>query len=104
MSVIAGLWYSGSFHQLGAQALGIAAAFGSIFIASYAIFGLIKATIGLRVTEEEEDAGLDISEHGMYGYPEAFIPAEEFTTGGTVPQPVSAPAVTTMAADRPSEA
>ncbi len=31
----------------------------------------------LRVTADEEDAGLDISEHGMYGYPEQFIPAPE---------------------------
>ena len=29
------------------------------------------------MTAEEEDAGLDISEHGMYGYPEQFIPAPE---------------------------
>jgi Amt family ammonium transporter len=34
------------------------------------------AVHGLRVTAEE-DAGLDISEHGMYGYPEQFIPAPE---------------------------
>ena len=40
-------------------------------------FAVIKATYGLRVTAEEEDAGLDISEHGMYGYPEQFIPAPE---------------------------
>ena len=44
---------------------------------SFGTFWLIKKTIGLRVTEEEEDAGLDISEHGMYGYPEQFIPAPE---------------------------
>ena len=31
----------------------------------------------MRVTAEEEDAGLDISEHGMYGYPEQFIPQAE---------------------------
>ena len=36
-----------------------------------------RKTIGLRVTEEEEIAGLDISEHGMYGYPEQFIPDAE---------------------------
>ena len=38
---------------------------------------MIKKTYGLRVSAEEEDAGLDISEHGMYGYPEQFIPAPE---------------------------
>ena len=36
---------------------------------------LIKKTYGLRVSTEEEEAGLDIVEHGMYGYPEQFIPA-----------------------------
>jgi Amt family ammonium transporter len=72
-----GLWYSGSFDQLGAQALGIGAAFAFAFAASLAVFGLIKATIGLRVSPEQEEAGLDIVEHGMYGYPEQFIPSPD---------------------------
>ena len=80
-----GLWYSGSFHQLGAQALGVGVVFAIVLTVSYAIFAAIKHTIGLRVTDEEEDAGLDISETGMYGYPEQFIPASEMGTmfGGT---------------------
>ncbi len=45
-----------------------------VFAASFATFYVIKKVYGLRVTEAEEDAGLDISEHGMYGYPEQFIP------------------------------
>ncbi|HEU5105986.1 MAG TPA: ammonium transporter [Solirubrobacterales bacterium] len=95
-----GLWYSGSFHQLGAQALGVLVAFACVFVASYVIFFLIKKTIGLRVTAEEEDAGLDISEHGMYGYPEQFIPQPEYSTGaqlgGTSTAPTAArPAVST---------
>jgi Amt family ammonium transporter len=72
-----GLWYTGSFHQLGAQALGIGAAFGAAFASSFAIFWAIKKTIGLRVSAEDEEAGLDIVEHGMYGYPEQFIPVPE---------------------------
>ena len=81
-----GLWYSGSFHQLGAQALGIGASFAFAFGASLVVFALIKATIGLRVTAEQEEAGLDIVEHGMYGYPELFIPepdggSSRFTPG-----------------------
>ena len=44
---------------------------------------LIKATIGLRVSDDEELAGLDISEHGMYGYPEVFIPQEEYPVSST---------------------
>jgi Amt family ammonium transporter len=96
-----GLWYSGSFHQLGAQALGVATAFACVFVVSYVTFAAIKATIGLRVTAEEEEAGLDISETGMYGYPEQFIPAPEY--GAAVPEtPTRAPAP--VPATRPGEA
>ena len=62
--------------------------FAFVFAASYATFFLIKKTYGLRVTAEEEDAGLDISEHGMYGYPEQFIPAPELVGYGAMPTPV----------------
>ena len=72
-----GLFYSGELTQLAAQAIGVAVAFAFVFAMSYATFALIKATIGLRVSPEQEDAGLDIVEHGMYGYPEQFIPAPE---------------------------
>ena len=77
-----GLWYTGSFHQLGVQALGIAVVFSFVFVVSYTTFAIIKATYGLRVTEAQEDAGLDITEHGMYGYPEQFIPASELVGSG----------------------
>jgi ammonium transporter, Amt family len=102
-----GLWYTGSFHQLGAQALGVGVVFVLVLAVSYAVFGLIKMTIGLRVTPEEEDAGLDISEHGMYGYPEQFIPPEEWPggaagVGSPVPAPAAAATVTTMSNDRPT--
>jgi Amt family ammonium transporter len=69
-----GLWYSGSFHQLLVQGLGVAASFASVFAASYAVFWVIKKTDGLRVSPEEERNGLDIAEHGMWGYPERFMP------------------------------
>ena len=59
------------------QALGIVTVFAFVFTLSFGTFWAIKKTYGLRVTAEEEDAGLDISEHGMYGYPEQFIPAPE---------------------------
>jgi Amt family ammonium transporter len=80
-----GLVYSGSVHQLWIQAVGVAAAFSSVFVISYAAFFVIKKTVGLRVSAEEEDAGLDIAEHGMYGYPEQFIPAPEYGAGSTGP-------------------
>jgi Amt family ammonium transporter len=72
-----GLFYSGDFSQLGVQALAVLFTFAAVFVLSYGTLWLIKATIGLRVPEEHEDAGLDISEHGMYGYPEQFIPEAE---------------------------
>jgi Amt family ammonium transporter len=84
-----GLVYSGSFTQLGYQALGVAMVFGFVFLLSFATFFAIKRTIGLRVAPEAEDAGLDIVEHGMYGYPEAFIPGAEIgaeSHGPAVPQ------------------
>jgi len=72
-----GLVYSGSFAQLGNQALGVVTVFAFVFAASFITFWVIKHTYGMRVSAEEEDAGLDITEHGMYGYPEQFIPAPE---------------------------
>jgi Amt family ammonium transporter len=80
-----GFVYSGSIHQFAIQALGVAAAFVCVFVVSYVVFGAIKKTIGLRVTDAEEEAGLDIAEHGMYGYPEQFIPDTEIGAGSTGP-------------------
>ena len=80
-----GLVYSGSFKQLIGQAAAILIAFSFVFVASLITFWVIKKTYGLRVTPEEENAGLDISEHGMYGYPEQFIPAPELVGYGAVP-------------------
>jgi ammonium transporter, Amt family len=84
-----GLIYNGSFEQLGTQALGVVVVFAFVFTLSFATFWAIKKTYGLRVTAEEEEAGLDISEHGMYGYPEQFIPAPELI--GYSPAPASRP-------------
>jgi Amt family ammonium transporter len=92
-----GLFYTGSLHQLWGQFVGVVSAFVFVFVFSFATFYLIKKTIGLRVSAEEEDAGLDISEHGMYGYPEQFIPAPELVGYAPAAMPVKsgAPAATT---------
>jgi len=50
------------------QLIGIAAVFAFVFVASLILFYLIKVTVGLRVSEEEEEAGLDVEEHGVSGY------------------------------------
>jgi ammonium transporter, Amt family len=93
-----GLLYNGSFEQLGRQALGVVTVFAFVFAVSYATFWAIKKTYGLRVTADEEEAGLDISEHGMYGYPEQFIPVPELVGYGAAPTVARpAAAVTAMA-------
>src|SRR5437879_2565259 len=78
-----GLFYTGSFHQLGAQAIAVGVAFVTVFTLSYGLFWIIKKTVGLRVSSREEMEGLDISEHGMWGYPESFMPVP----GGVYRQP-----------------
>jgi len=69
-----GLVYTGSFHQLGVQALGIGAVGVWTFGASFATLKAFDLLWGIRVDEEAETAGLDVSEHGMWGYPEFYIP------------------------------
>jgi ammonium transporter, Amt family len=93
-----GLLYSGELTQLIAQAVGVAVAFTFVFAMSYATFAAIKATIGLRVSEGDEEAGLDIVEHGMYGYPEQFIPPTETAGAIAGPTPQPAPALATQQA------
>ena len=60
-----GLFYTGSFYQLGVQALGFisVAAYTAIFMTI--TFFIIKKTVGLRVSKEEEIKGLDSTEHGL---------------------------------------
>lgn len=58
----------------GAQALGLVAIFAWTFIASLIVWGIIKLVMGIRVSEEDEYEGVDISECGLEAYP-------EFTSG-----------------------
>ena len=95
-----GLFQGGGLEQLGDQALGVVVAFACVFAVSYMVFGLIKATIGLRVSADQEEAGLDIVEHGMYGYPEQFIPVPE--QSAPVPGRAAAPAPVMSASARPA--
>lgn len=74
-----GLFLGGGFGQLGLQAVGVAAVFTYVFIASYAMFFVISKTVGLRITAEEERVGVDISEHGNEAYAD-FIPASQTIT------------------------
>ncbi len=64
-----GLFNGGGAAQLGAQAIGVIAYALWAVVTSFIFLYIMKVTVGLRVTEEEEIAGLDISEHGSLAYP-----------------------------------
>jgi ammonium transporter, Amt family len=77
-----GLFYGGGWHQLGVQAMGVIACGLFAFIASFILLYAMKAAMkGLRVSEEEEIIGLDMSEHGSYGYPELLKHKENSPIG-----------------------
>ncbi len=63
-----GLLYGGGLRLLGVQTLGVVAVLIFAAIMGAIIFGILKATIGIRVTKEEEVNGLDIDEHGISAY------------------------------------
>ena len=69
-----GLVYTGSFHQLGQQAIGLVAVGAFSFATSYGCLWLLNKLWGIRVPAEVEIQGLDVHEHGMWGYPEFYIP------------------------------
>ena len=60
-----GLFYGGGFHFLGVQTLGVVTVAAYVTVVITAVFLLLKHTIGLRASAEDELAGLDISEHGL---------------------------------------
>jgi Amt family ammonium transporter len=65
-----GLFYGGGGAQLWVQFESVVVCGAFAFVASYIVLGIMKKLIGFRVTEEQEIVGLDLSEHGSYGYPE----------------------------------
>jgi len=64
-----GILNGGGVAQLGAQAIGVIAYAVWAIGLSFVFLGIMKKTVGLRVTEEEEIAGLDWTEHGSIAYP-----------------------------------
>ena len=64
-----GLFNGGGSAQFVTQLVGALSYMLWAVVLSFVVFGILKATIGLRVTEEEEIAGLDVSEHGSIAYP-----------------------------------
>jgi len=64
----AGLFYGGGASQLVTQIIGVVAVAAFVAVAAGLLFLVLKATVGLRVSEEEELEGLDVIEHGAAGY------------------------------------
>ena len=85
-----GLVYTGSFHQLGVQLLGVAAVGVFTFSASFGVLWTMHKVWGIRVEDHAETAGLDVSEHGMWGYPEFYMPVPGGYGAEEQPQPAAA--------------
>ncbi len=64
----AGLFYGGGTSQLVSQVIGVVAVGAFVAVTAGALFLVLRATVGLRVSEEEEVEGLDVHEHGAAGY------------------------------------
>lgn len=85
-----GLFYGGGADQIVSQVIGIAAILAWVSITAFILFAVIKATVGLRVSEAEELAGLDVEEHGSPGYGEgfgAFVPVPGSDGNGAAATP-----------------
>lgn len=65
-----GLFYGGGIGSFANQLVGVVAVGSFVFIVSWVVWVIINATMGIRVSREEELIGLDISEHGIEGYPD----------------------------------
>lgn len=70
-----GLFFGGGLSLLAKQAIGVVAVGATVFVISLVLWLLIKATIGVRVSQEEEIEGLDVGEHGNRAYPD-FVQTE----------------------------
>lgn len=90
---VTGLFYGGGFNQLGIQALGVVAIIAWTVVCMSIVFFVLKKTIGLRVSKDEEMKGLDITEHGLISAYADFMPIgvgtasldETFDVEGNVP-------------------
>lgn len=91
-NVLAGLFYGGGFKLLGIQLVGFVAVAAWAAVTMIITFMIIKKTIGLRASKEEETRGLDITEHNLPSAYADFMPASiSVFTGETVEEePVKA--------------
>lgn len=77
-----GLFYGGGVHQLGVQCLGVATIALYTAVVMTVVFIILKHTVGLRVSAEEEILGLDLTEHGLASAYADFLPIEATMMGG----------------------
>ena len=85
-----GLLYGGGFYHLGVQLMGVVAIGAYTLIVMFIVFKIIDATVGLRVTAEEEIMGLDLTEHNLTSAYADFIPsAPGFIGDGSAYEPVN---------------
>ena len=68
-----GLFYGGGADQLVSQIIGVVAVAAFVLVTSGILFTVLKKTIGLRVSEQEEIEGLDVHEHGAPGYADEML-------------------------------
>lgn len=73
-----GLLYGGGLKMFGLQLLGVVAVGAFVLITTSIVWLILKKTIGIRVTREEEIAGLDIGEHGNRAYPDFTTEVENY--------------------------
>jgi len=66
-----GLFYGGGTDQLVSQIIGVVSVAAFVLVTAWILFSVLKATVGLRVDEQEEIEGLDVHEHGFSGYSNA---------------------------------
>ncbi|MDE7302591.1 MAG: ammonium transporter [Oscillospiraceae bacterium] len=105
-SEINGLFYGGGFHQLGLQCLAVLSVAAWTAVTITITFFVIKKTIGLRASVEEETRGLDVTEHGLASSYADFMPvlntnAISVFTGETTEETAAAPAAELTVSERP---
>ena len=83
-----GVFYGGGFHQLGVQVLGVVCIAAYTAVAMTIVFTILKHTIGLRVSAEEEIMGLDIAEHDLASAYADFLPISATTMGGVTTETI----------------
>ena len=98
LSARSGLFFGGGTGLLVTQLIGVAAVGAFVLVASGLVWLILKYTVGIRVSAQEELSGLDIGEHGNIAYPDFSPAADSLTAPGAPSGP--APALSAPAAPK----